>query len=251
MSRTVAPPSRARARRPQWVRAADRHLRIYGFMWAWFWGICVAGIVVTTLVVLGVSGTVDFSVVQFVRQGPLVWFLMSIAILVATVYLGPHVANGMTRRSFVGGSLVAGVLAALLHAVTGTVLTLLEGVLYARMGWDHDATPGVEYTEGVWQTGLGPLLLDYSLAAAAGTIGGLLIGITYYRLGGWWGTFALPLTVLPVLYTMFATSWSEAPFVPWDVPPVAAVLAGGVLLVAAAIAFALLARTVPVKRSES
>jgi len=251
MSRTVSPPSGARTRRPQWLRAASRHLRIYAYMWAWFWGICVLGIVVATAVTAVASGTVNVSIVQFVRQGPLVWFLLSIAILVATVYLGPHVANGMTRRSFVTGGLVAGVLASLLHAATGTVLTLLEGAVYARMGWDHDTTPGAEFTEGIWDTGLGPLVLDYALATLAGTIGGLLIGITYYRLGGWWGTFALPLTGLPILYTMFATSWSEAPFVPWDVPTVAAVLVGVALLTCAAFAFALLARTVTIKRSES
>jgi hypothetical protein len=250
MSRTGAPRASSATSRPQWARVAHRHLTIYVFMWAWLWAICIVGIAVAILA-MALTGTVSVSVVQFVRQGPLVWFLLSISIVVSTAYLGPHVANGMTRRSFVTGGLVAGVLVSLLHAVTGSVLTLLEGGLYDRNGWDHDATPGAEYTEGIWQAGVGPLFLDYSLAALAGTVGGLLVGITYYRLGGWWGTLALPLTVLPVLYTMFATSWSEATFVPWDVPPAAAVLVGVVLLVAAAAAFALLARTVPVKRSES
>ncbi|HLT85313.1 MAG TPA: hypothetical protein VKZ83_13860, partial [Phototrophicaceae bacterium] len=59
------------------------------------------------------------------------------------------------------------------------------------------------------------------------------------------------LTLLPILYTMFSTSWSEAPFVPWDLPPITAHLAGAVAIAAAAGAFALLARTIPVKRSES
>lgn len=250
MSRVATSRRNGATTRPQWARTALRHLQIHGYMWMWFWAICVVGIAVATVVTDRI-GTVNVSIVQFVRNGPLVWFLLSIAILVATAYLGPHVANGMTRRSFTVGALVAGVAISLLHAVTGTALTLLEGVVYGRMGWDHDTTPGEKYTPGVWETGLGPLLLDYSLAALAGTIGGLLVGITYYRLGGWWGTLALPLTLLPILYTMFSTSWSEAPFVPWDLPPITAHLAGAVAIAAAAGAFALLARTIPVKRSES
>lgn len=252
MTRAAAPRLRGAvsSSRPQWARTVHRHLRVYVYLWLWFWAICIVGAAVA-VVVTDRFGTVNVSVLQFVRNGPMVWFLFALGIIVSTTYLGVHVANGMTRRSFVIGGLVAGVVAALLHAVTGAALLLLEGALYDRMGWDHDAAPGEQYVRGVWETGVGPLLLDHTLTTAAGVLTGMLVGITYYRLGGWWATLALPLTMVPILYVMFATSWSEAPFVPWDLPPVSAHVFGGVGSVAAAVAFALLARTVPITRSES
>ncbi len=241
---------RVSASRPQWMRAAHRHLSIYVFLWLWLWAICIVGAAVA-IVVVNHFGTVNVSMVQFVRNGPLVWFLFSLGVIVVSGYLGVHVANGMTRRSFITGGLVAALAASLLHALTGAALLLLEGALYDRMGWDHDAAPGEEYVPGVWEAGVVDLLLDHTLAALAGTITGLLVGIAYYRLGGWWGTLALPLTLLPIVYTMFSTSWSEAPFVPWDLPPISAHVFGAVVIAAAAVAFALLTRTVPIKRSES
>src|SRR5690606_26209370 len=108
MSRVATSRRNGATTRPQWARTALRHLQIHGYMWMWFWAICVVGIAVATVVTDRI-GTVNVSIVQFVRNGPLVWFLLSIAILVATAYLGPHVANGMTRRSFTVGALGSGV----------------------------------------------------------------------------------------------------------------------------------------------
>ncbi|MCM3661740.1 hypothetical protein M3148_12190 [Georgenia satyanarayanai] len=236
--------------RPQWVRSAVHHLQVYLLMWVWLWAIVVVGAALAIAVVDRV-GTVNVSMVQFVRTGPLVWFLFSIAVIVATTYLTAHVANGMTRRSFLTGGLVAAVSSSVLHAVTAAGLLLLEGVLYDRMGWQHDAEPGEEYTAGVWESGLGTLLVDHALLALSGTLTGLLVGITYYRLGGWWGTLALPLTISPILAVMFLTSWTEAPFVPFDAPGWSAYLVGAVLVLAAGLAFALLVRRVPIARTES
>lgn len=252
MTRTSVPRLRVRvgAARPQWVRSTVHHLQVYLLMWLWLWAVCVVGVAVAIAVVDRV-GTVNVSIVQFVRDGPLVWFLFSIAVIVAATYLTPHVANGMTRRSFVTGGLVAAVGSALLHAATSSGLLLLEGVVYGRMGWQHDTEPGQEYVAGVWETDLGMLLADHAVTALAGTLGGLLIGMTYYRLGGWWGTLVLPLTLLPILGVMFMTSWSEVPFVPWTGPAWSAYLVGLALVLAAGVAFALLARRVPIARTES
>lgn len=236
--------------RPQWVRATVHHLQVYLLMWVWLWVICVVGAGVAIAVVDRVS-TVNVSIVQFVRSGPLVWFLFSIAVIVATTYLTAHVANGMTRRSFLTGGLVAAAISSVLHAVTAAGLLLLEGVLYDRMGWQHDSEPGEEYVAGIWEAGLGVLLLDHALLALAGTLAGLLVGITYYRLGGWWGTLALPLTVSPILAVMFLTTWTEAPSVPLDAQGWGAYLSSAALVLAAGLAFALLVRRVPIARTES
>src|SRR5690625_394856 len=238
-------------RRTQWRAIARSQLRSYVRYWAWPWALAVV-LIAATIALIDAVGTVNVSIVQFVRSGVLVWFLFALGISVASGGIGPHVANGMTRRSFTLGSIVAGLAAAILHALTAAGLVLLEGRLYARMGWDHDAAPGEEYVPGVWERGVGPLLLDHTLVTVAGLAAGLLVGMTYYRFGGWWGTVALPLTLLPIIYTMFATSWSEAPFVPWDdVPPGTAHVVGAAAAAAAVLAFAALTRRVPISRSEA
>ena len=251
--RTVAPRAdRATgSARPQWMRVARTHLGVHLFVYVWLWLICIIGVSVAISIVAAATTTVNLSIVQFIRQGPLVWVLFSVSILVATTYLTPHVANGMTRRSFVRGGLLAAALAGLLHAATAAALVLLEGALYNRMGWDHAAQSGRDYLPGIWELGLGPLLVDHVVAATAGTVAGLLVGMAYYRLGGWWGTLALPLTVLPILGVMFLSTWSDVPFVPANMPDGATYGLGALLVLAAAGAFALLGRRVPISRTES
>lgn len=251
MTRAAAPRLRGTVspRRPQWARVAHRHLQVYVFLWLWFWVICAVGSV-AAIAVVDRFGTVNVSIIQFVRNGPLVWFLFSLAIIVATAYLAPHVANGMTRRSFVRGALAAVGASAVLNTLTAAGLLLLEGALYDRMGWQHDTRPGPEYEAGIWEEGLGVLLLDHGLATLAGGVSGLLVGIAYYRLGGWWGTLALPLTLLPILAVMFLTSWS-APFMPWHLGEPLGNALGILLVLGAAVAFALLTRRIPIARTES
>ena len=252
MRRAGAPSLRGTVspRRPQWMRVAHRHLLVYLYLWVW--AVLLAALAVTMATgIIAQVGTVNVSIVQFIRNGPLVWFLFSLGIVVATSYLAPHVANGMTRRSFVRGSLAAAGLSSLIHTVTWVAMLLAEGAVYDRMGWDHDTTPGEEYTAGVWELGVGHVLLDHLLATLSGSVTGLLVGLAYYRLGGWWGTIALPLTVLPILTVMFLTTWSDVPFVPWEGPTWPAYAISGLLVIAGAAAFTLLARRAPIARTES
>lgn len=234
--------------RPQWARAAATHLQVYLYLWMVGWAVVVVAVTVAIAVIAMVNGSVPLSIAQFVRNGPLVWFLFAIAIMVTTMYLAPHVANGMTRRSFIRGSLVAATGNGLLHGVTAAVVVLVEGAVFDRLGWAHAAPEG---QPGLWERGAGILLLDHTLTALAGTVTGLLVGIAYYRLGGWWATLALPLTLSPILVLMLTTSWRDAPFAPWGLPPATAYAVTAVLTLAAALAFALLTRRVPIARTES
>src|SRR5690625_943184 len=165
---------------------------VYLVLWAWMWAVCLVGVTVA-IVLTDRLGTVELSVAQFIRNGPLVWFLFSVGVFIVAACLTPHVANGMTRRSFVVGTLTATVIGSLLFAAASAGILLLEGVVYDRMGWGHHAVEGDSYTAGVWEAGVGTLLLDHALVTVAGSVTGLLVGVTYYRLGGWWGTLALPL----------------------------------------------------------
>ncbi len=251
---TAAPLPRQRgassSRRPQWMRAARRPLEVYLVLWVWMWAVCLVGVTVAVLITDRL-GTVELSVAQFIRNGPLIWLLFTVGVIIVAACLTPHVANGMTRRSFVVGTLVAATVGSLLYAATSAGLLLLEGALYDRMGWEHNAVEGDAYTAGVWESGAGTLLLDHTLVTFAGSAAGLLVGIAYYRLGGWWGTLALPLTLLPILAVMFTTTWSRVPFITVDTPAASTYLLGGGLVLAAAVTFVLLARRVPIARTES
>lgn len=251
MSPTATPRLRGAigSARPQWVRAAATHLQVYLFLWVCAWAVVVVGIALALVIVERV-GAVTVSVAQFVRDGPLVWFLFAIGVVVVSAYLTPHVANGMTRRSFGRGALLAGTVNGVLNGVTAAAVVLLEGVLYDRMGWTH-GTPGDSSEPGIWEQGAGVVVLDHTLTALAGSVSGLLVAVTYYRLGGWWGTLALPLTVLPVLFLMFTTAWREAPFMPWNIAGSAAYAVSALITLTAAAAFVLLVRRVPIARTES
>lgn len=235
------------ADRPQWVRTAGRHLQVYLYVWAWFWAICLVGIAVAITVVAQV-GTVNVSIVQFVRNGPLLWFLFVLALIVASTFLTPHVAHGMTRRSFARGALAAGLVIALAHSILAGALILLEGVLYEQMGWDHDLTPGAEYTPGIWEQGAGALLLDYGLATFAATVSGLLVFVAYQRLGGWLGTLALPLTMAPIFVLLVTTGWSD-PAGAWHVGRPLGTAVAVAVVAAATVAFPLLTRNVAISRA--
>lgn len=247
---TSALPALRGSRHPQWLRAARRPMGVYLVLWAWMWAVCLVGVTVA-IVLTDRLGTVELSVAQFIRNGPLVWFLFSVGVIIVAACLTPHVANGMTRRSFVVGTLTATVIGSLLFAAASAGILLLEGVVYDRMGWGHHAVEGDSYTAGVWEAGVGTLLLDHALVTVAGSVTGLLVGVTYYRLGGWWGTLALPLTLLPILAAMFTTTWSRAPFMPTDEPEAAVYAVHGALVLAAGLAFVLLTRRAPITRTES
>lgn len=239
----------ARNRRPQWLRATILQLRVYLYLYAITWLLFLVGIAVA-IVLVNHFGTVDLSVAQFVRTGPLVWFVFALAIMVPSSYLTPHVANGLTRRSFTVASLLAVLVHAHAQAVTATTVMFLEGALYAAMGWQHDVEGGATPVPGLWEQGAGILLLDYALASLSGAVSGLLLGIAYYRLGGWRGTLLLPLVMVPILAVMFLSTWGNGSQA-WLNGNLAGAATAVALILAGAVAFALLARNVQITRLET
>ncbi|GAB3811875.1 hypothetical protein GCM10028820_03850 [Tessaracoccus terricola] len=235
--------------RPRWVGTARRQLRIYLYLYAVVWAILLVGIV-AAIVIVDRLGTVDLSIAQFVRNGPLFWFVFALAIIVPTGYLTPHVANGLTRRSFTVGSLVAVAANALLHSVTTAVVLFLEGAFYAAMGWEHDTAGKGEFVPGLWEQGFGVVLLDYSIGTLAGGVSGLLLGICFYRFGGWRGTLMLPISLAPLLVVLGLSTWGTGDQA-WLVNDTLGAVLAAALVVAAAAAFALLVRNVRISRMET
>ncbi|GEM_PF-580783 len=152
----------------------------------------VAAVAVPFLV--GAVGDVRYSTLWFARQSA-VWFPFSVLIGVAMTYPPVHLANGMTRRSYVRGSLLA--VTALAAGLAGalTLGLLAERTWYHAMGWTWQLAEG-------WfapAEGLPTVLAAFLATFVVAYISGLLVGTVYAAAGGWWGTLTLPLTAGPIV----------------------------------------------------
>lgn len=185
---------RAPAHSPEY-RTVRYLVRMHARLAAWIVGI-MAVVVVLALIIWDRIGVVDQSVVQFARQGVMIWFPFSLGVITATTLLPIHVATGMTRRSFARATLVGAVAMASLYAVALSVLLQLERLAFASLGWEHGISVGSALFTDSAQVGL--VAADFFGVTLVGQLAGLLCGIAYYRAGGWWGTLALPLTTGPV-----------------------------------------------------
>lgn len=216
------------------------------FLAAWFWAIAVVAVVLATLVAWLVNGRVDVSIAVYARQAA-IWFPFSQAIMVVAAYLRVHVASGMTRRTFARAALLVTTLSALGYAVVLTALVLAERALHHALGWQATVTEVqlADAASPAWMQ-----LVDLAVPFVVGNLSGLVVGVVYQRLGGWWGTLALPLTVGPVLLTAYVGSAGLAglPGVPTttDAGHLALTGALGIVLAAAlATVFAVTTRRLP------
>lgn len=234
-------------RTPQWLSAFGYLSGAYVYMLTlWFWALVLPVVAIILFIVSRNVDQVTSSGVAFSHHGAL-WFPFSIAIILSVTYLPIHVANGMTRRSFTRAALLVNVVVGVLNAVITTLALLVEREIYDRLGWVHGGTDGsgVPVLDGgVLTYGLGLVLLF-----TAGQVSGSLVGISYYRLGGWVGTLALPLSLLPLGAVGLLGLTRSAQWAPWgwtaDIAPWGTVLAVAILLAAAGV-FHLLVRDVPI-----
>ncbi|KQY21928.1 hypothetical protein ASD16_14780 [Cellulomonas sp. Root485] len=205
------------------------------YMAGWFW--LMATIVITAaLVVINVVGEVNTSVVAFARQGA-IWFPFSVLIAITAAYLPVHVAAGLTRRSLSFGSLIGATGTALVYGGAFAGLLLLERAVFSAFGWQWRILDDITYTS--W--GIGPVIVSTTLIFVVAYVSGLLVGMTYQRAGGWFGTLALPLTAGPVLlvFALFAQDagpFSTSALFGGDQPFLVA--SAATLLIAGAMAFA-------------
>lgn len=233
-------------RRPSpFAHALRRQLAVALFLAGWFWAIAAVCLVTATLVVWAVNGSVDVAIAVYARQAS-TWFPFSQAILLVAALLRPHVAAGMTRRTFVRASLVTAVLTGLLYSAVLVGLLLLERAVHDAVGWDTVITE-----VGLAATGssVATLVLDLVPSLVVANLSGLLVGIVYQRAGGWWGTVTLPLTVAPILATWaLAGTWTGLWIQGWLTDrPLVTVLAAVLVAAATAVAYVLVARSAPVR----
>lgn len=212
-----------------------QHLRVGS------WAVAILVIAVAaTVLVLSRFFEPELSVVQFARQA-FVWFPFSVAIMTATGFMNVHVAAGLTRRTLGRASLAVALTMAAFYVAVMTVGLQLERVLYDALGWSQRVVD--EQALFTDSSQVGWIVLDLGLVFTAAQLCGLLVGIVYYRGGGWWGTLTLPLTVgpillvSPVLTTSLLDPLSQAARVPISVGA----------LVAVAAVYLLVLRTAPVR----
>ncbi len=234
-------------RSPQWQRASVPLLRFSLLRAAAF---CAAAALVMGLVLFAISSFVapEMSVVAFGHHAAL-WFQLAISCGLVWAYLPLHVAHGMTRRTFVQAGLLTAAITALVYASTMTMLLVVERWIYSEQGWFHglDSVPGT----AVMSAGVGPYLWGVVMLFGAGSVSGLVVAAVYYRVGGWWGTACLPLTLAPLLLIATValdpiTQWRPWNFGPAFSGPWQPVL-GVAALAIAAFAFYLLVRRMPIR----
>ncbi|MGN8247023.1 hypothetical protein ACTHAM_000692 [Cellulomonas soli] len=226
------------------IRTARRLLAAQLSVGRWFWAILFAAVVVLG-VVLHRYAEPDASVLAQARQAG-IWFPFSMHIVLATSHLAPHLAAGMTRRTYVRGAIACAVAVGALYAMLMTVGLLVERWWYLANGWTwRMQVLGVE-TE---QVRAGLVFLDHTLTFVLATLCGLLVGAVYQARGGWWGTLMLPFTVGPILLTgglLTVETLPTAADVVGGTPGAIAIVV--LLAVIVAFAFAAVARRTAVSR---
>ncbi len=234
------------ARRGPVVRTVVHLGRTNLFLLTWFWVIVVTAALLGTLALARVNGEVGTAVIMYARHGAL-WFPFAQTIILLGTALRVHVANGSTRRTFVRASLVVAVGTGLAYALVLGVLAAVERTAHHAAGWGWRITDASLADE---RSPLGLLLAELAVSFVAATVVGLLVGVAYEHVGGWWGTLALPLTAGPLIGVLALlgaygggvpagrSSWAAA------APTLALALA---VVVLAAVAYAALAGRLPLR----
>lgn len=165
------------------------------YVGVWVWAIVVL-IVVVVPHVIDRLGTVDFSMFGSTSAGPR-WFLFVLAIILVATGIGPHVAQGQTRRTFVIQTVAGFVVVGLLFALVAVAVYAGERWLYELRGWPLQPEGGHLFTAtDQWWL----VLAEGALLTPLFALAGVVVGATYYRWRGWIGTLLLPVTVgLPYL----------------------------------------------------
>lgn len=241
---------RPNPRQPQWRRTLRWLLGMQAVLGLWFWGVILVLEVIAVLIAAQ-FGPVTVSMFQFATHGAL-WFPFSIMIITSAAVITAHVAQGRTRRSFIQAALLTVLAMAIGYGLLMTAGLALEGVVYDAMGWtqDHIAEASAATMPLTpWREPLGITLLTYITRTGGGAMAGLLVGVTYYRFGGWRGTGLLVLTALPALAAQESISGFLRDRL--DNPLLVSGAGSLALIGAGALAYYLLTRALPISTPRS
>ncbi|QFG68192.1 hypothetical protein [Ornithinimicrobium pratense] len=211
---TVARPAPApQSLRPQWMRSFDTTMGVCLYVSKWFLLIMVGIAVVAALIMTRIT-TPEVSIVQFGQQAG-IWFPFSLMIMCG-VLTPTIVMHGITRRATSVGSVLTAVAMAALFTAAFAVFLVLERWIFEALGWQAGLASD---PERLALGALAPHLPSLFLVFCAANISGLLVHTAYYRLGGLFGTAALPLTLAPVILVGALGGRPNSPGRPWGPAP--------------------------------
>ena len=164
--------------------------RIYRPVVLWFLGMIVVGVAVANVVLTRFLDP-GFSVWLFAGSVGRYW-LMVVGILLVSMHLRQFISNGVTRRDFLIGAAVFGLILAVFFAV---LVPLGHGVESALLGLD--GRRGVGYPPFSFAVAVGEF--GYSLPGAlAFGVSGIAVSAGFYRYGAWGGSLVMLPALLPI-----------------------------------------------------
>jgi hypothetical protein len=167
-------------------------LRIYRPLALWFWAAMVVGVAIGMTVVTRLTDP-TFSLWLVVAGAAAKYWLGVVGVLVVSMHLRQFVANGITRRDFLAGAALAGLLVAFLFALAVPLGHGAEQLLLSSGGPVPERYPTTSFGTGLREFGhILPASLAFLVTGAAATAG-------FYRFGAWGGLALLPLAMLPVV----------------------------------------------------
>lgn len=178
----------------------------------WYAGIVVV-LIAAQAVIASRTGS-DGQIMQGAAYGAR-WYAFSVAIGLAMMLIEPSIAHGVTRRELWLGVTTAVLIAAVALTVVVMAGFYAEGLVADVIGYDR----GQDYLPPLADPFASPLVAaaGYAVTYAVHLTSGVLVAVVYYRVGGWYGTLLLPLTVglpLSVPQAALGTDWGP-PLLSW------------------------------------
>jgi hypothetical protein len=217
-------------------------LRIYRPVALWFLGLMVFGVAVANLVIARFTDP-GFSLWLFAGSVGQYWLLV-VGILLVTMHLRQYVSNGVTRRDFLTGVAVFGLVLAVFFALLVPVGHGIEYALLRLNGRRGAGYPPFSLAVAVGEFG-------HALPGAlAFGVSGIAVSAAFYRYGGWGGCLALLPAVLPIAASQAFLGIDDhgelsARFVPY----VAALAMSLAVTAVAAVLYHRTLRDVPIRRT--
>jgi uncharacterized membrane protein len=167
-------------------------LRIYRPVALWFWGLMIVGVGIG-MTAANHFADPGFSLWLVVAGSAAKYWLGVVGVVLVSLHLRQFVANGVTRRDFLAGAAIAGLVTAVLFALAVPLGHAAEQLLMGLSGSVPEQYPTTSFGTALREFGH---ILPASLAFV---VGGAAASGGFYRFGAWGGLALLPLAVLPVV----------------------------------------------------
>jgi hypothetical protein len=160
-------------------------------LWFWVIALLIGGII---LFVMQRAGDVEITAVGGPAESA-PYFLLVMGIVMPLAMIALHVAAGGTRRSFVHGLVVSGVVIGATLGLAAAAVAWVTWWAADRYGWPTEPEIDRLYTDG---SQLGLVFLVQSVFCAVYFLVGAVVALGYYRAGFWRGTGVALLSLVPL-----------------------------------------------------